>query len=560
MALKVLLLRSRLTPLQDQLKTLQTTRDGFSAREAELERDIDEASTDEERSVVEAAVDAFEQERSDNAAEIARVQGEIDRINEEIRALEADQTPPPGAGSVSNSDTGNTQKAERSNHIMYNPDRRWFGLTYQERDALLQREDVHGFLQRVRELRAQNRSASGADLGIPDGFLPILRDLTLQESKFLRYVTNTPFRGTTRQNVVGVAPEAIWTEMTGALNELEINFWQLTMDGYMVGGYVALPNATLTDDTDLQLATTVLQMLAASLAKAIDKAIWYGTGSSMPVGIITRLAAAVKPEWWGSQQAAFTDLHTSHILKLDLSSKTGVEFFQPLTAALAVAKPNYSNGVIIWTMNRKTHLDLMSRALAFNSAAAMVAGMNNTMPVVGGEIVEWEEMPDYEIGGGFMSLYRSVEREGTMIDSNTSVKWLQNQTCFKGLQRRDGKPAIGEAFVLVNYANVQPTTTATFGKDYANTSIGTLIVTTAAGGSTGKSVVSVAGNGSGALKYQLAGMAVPVGNGERLDKSWKDLPSNKIIDATTGQTVTVVEVDADGKAVSAGAGGVTARI
>ncbi len=561
MALKVLLLRSRLAPLQTELQTLETTRDGFAAREAELEHDIAEAQTDEERSVVEAAVNAFEQERSANAADITRVQERINEINEEIRSLEEAQTPP-AADPPAAEPTGTTN-TERSNHSMpiNNPERRWFGLTYQERDALLAQPAVKEFLQRVREARSQQRSVNGGELGIPDGFLPILRDLTYQESKFLRYCFTTSFRGTTRQNVAGVAPEAIWTEMTDALNELDIDFWQLTMDGYMVGGYMAVPNSLLMDDSDLQLASTILQALASSLAKAIDKSIWFGTGEKMPVGILTRLAATAKPAWWGAQQGDFTDLHTSHILKLDLSAKTGVEFFQPLVAALAVAKPDYSNGTVVWTMNRKTHLDLMSRALAYNSAAAMVAGVNNTMPVVGGVIVEWEVMPDNEIAGGFLSLYRSVEREGTLIESNTNVRWLQNQTCYKGLQRRDGKPAIGEAFVVVNYGNVAPTTTTTFGKDLANTAIGTLIVTTAAGtGASGDSTVTVAGNGSGTLKYQVGGQAVPVANGETVDKSWTDLPANKTIkSATTGATITVVEVNADGKAVAVGSGSVTAK-
>lgn len=557
--LRSLMLRSEIDALRAQLTPLEQTRDGFAAREEQLRQAIAEATTDEERGVVSTAIDTFEQERSTNAAEITRIEGEIAQREEQIRSLEAAQTPPPASNPVSNSGTENNTNHERGNVIMSNPERRWFGLTYAERDALMQTEQVRTFLQRVREARAQQGSVSGGDLGIPDGFLPILRDLTYQESKFLRFCFTTTFRGTTRQNVAGIAPEAIWTEMTDALNELEINFWQLTMDGFMVGGYMAVPNSILMDDSDLQLATTILQALASSLAKAIDKSIWFGTGEQMPVGIITRLAATAKPTWWGAQQADFTDLHTSHILKLDLAAKNGVEFFRPLVAALAVAKPDYSNGTVVWTMNRKTHLDLMSRALAFNSAAAMVAGMNNTMPVLGGEIVEWEVMPDNEIAGGYLSLYRSVEREGTLIESNTSVRWLQNQTCYKGLQRRDGKPAIGEAFVLINYGNVQPTTTTTFGKDYANSAIGTLIVTTAAGSSNGKSVVTVAGNGSGTLKYQTGGQAVAVGSGERLGKGWTDLPANKTIDGTTGETITVVEVDADGRAVSVGSGSVTAK-
>ncbi len=558
MALKVLMLRSKLAPLQTQLAGLESVRDGFAAREAELARDIEAAQTDEERSVVESAVESFEQERASNAAELNRVQGEIDAINEQIRSLEAAQTPPP-AQSPAGDPTPRTYENERSYNNMSNSDRRWFGLTYQERDALLHREDTRDFLQRVRELRTQSRSVKGGELGIPDGFLPVLRDLTYQESKFLRFCSVSAFRGLTRQNVVGVAPEAIWTEMTGALNELDIDFWQLTMDGFMVGGYLAVPNSTLMDDSDLQLATTIMQLLASSLAKAIDKSIWFGTGSHMPVGILTRLAAQSQPDWWGKDQSTFTDLHTSHILKLSITDKASTEFFRPLIAALAVAKPDYSDGRLVWTMNRKTHLDVMSRALAYNSAAAMVAGVNNTMPVLGGEIVEWEVMPDNEIAGGFLSLYRSVEREGTVLDSNTNVKWLENQTCFKGMQRRDGKPVLGEAFVIVNYGNVEPTTTTTFGKDYANSSIGTLIVTTAAGSANGKSVVTVAGNGSGTLKYQVAGQTIPVGNGETLGKAWIDLPSNKTIDATTGQTITVVELDADGHAIAVGSGSVTAK-
>lgn len=562
-ALRVLVLNSEITALRAQLRPLEQTRDGFAAREEQLRQalgEITETSTDEERNAVSSAVNTFEQERSANAAEIARIQGEIDTRSAEIARLEAEQTPPPAAPAVSNSDTRNNDHHERSFVPMSNPtERRWFGLTYSERDALMQSEQVRTFLKQIREARAQQRSVTGGELGIPDGFLPILRDLTYQESKFLRYCFTTSFRGTTRQNVAGVAPEAIWTEMKDRLNEIDIDFWQLTMDGFMVGGYMAVPNSVLMDDSDLSLTTTILQALASSLAKAIDKSIWFGTGESMPVGIITRLAAQTKPTWWGSQQGDFTDLHTSNILKLDLAAKNGVEFFRPLVAALAVAKPDYSNGTVIWVMNRKTHMDIQSRALAFNDAAALVAGVSNSIPIVGGEIVEWEVMPDNEIAGGYMSLYRSVEREGTTIESNTNVRWLENQTCFKGMQRRDGKPAIGEAFVLVNYGNVQPTTTTTFGKDRANTAIGTLIVTTAAGSANGKSVVTVAGNGSGKLKYQTAGQAIAVANGETLDKLWTDLPANKTVDGTTGQTITVVEVDGNGRAVAVGSGSVTAK-
>lgn len=62
----------------------------------------------------------------------------------------------------------------------------------------------------------------------------------------------------------------------------------------------------------------------------------------MPVGYMTRLAVQEAPAWWGKNQGAFTDLHTSNIIKLDASASSGVEFFQKLIAALAVADPTYS--------------------------------------------------------------------------------------------------------------------------------------------------------------------------------------------------------------------------
>lgn len=561
MALKVLLLRSRLAPLQTELQTLETTRDGFAAREAELEHDITEAQTDEERSVVEAAVDAFEQERSANAAEITRVQERINEINEEIRSLEAAQTPP-AADPPAAEPTGTTN-TERSNHSMpiNNPERRWFGLTYQERDALLTRDSTKEFLQRVRQLRAQQNSVTGAELGIPTEFMQILRDLTYQNSKLWPYVHSEAIRGKARQNVAGTGCEAVWSEMLANINEIVLDFTQLEMDGYMLAGYIAISNAVLEDDSDLQLLTSILNAMGEANARGLDKAIVYGTGKKMPVGFITRLAASSQPEWWNNDQGDFKDLHSSHILQLDIDSTSGATFFGTLIEALGIADPKYSDGRVFWVMNRKTHIRLMAKALAFDSAAAITAGINNTFPIVGGDIIELDFMADNDIAGGFGSLMRMSEREGASIASSDIPFFLRNMTVYRSIGRYDGKPARGEAFVLVNFHNTAPTTSISFAPNLANDPLGTLIVTTAAGsGAAGDSTVTVAGNGSGALKYQIGGQAVPVANGETIGKGWTDLPANKTVkSATTGATITVVEVNADGKAVAVGSGSVTAK-
>lgn len=563
-ALRVLVLNSEITALRAQLTPLEQTRDGFAAREEQLRQalsEITETSTDAERSAVSAAVDAFENDRSANAAEIARIQGEIDTRSAEIARLEAEQTPPPASNpAVSNSDTRNNDHHERSFVPMNNTtERRWFGLTYAERDALIAKDTTRDFLQRFRALREQQNSATGAELGIPTEFMQILRDLTYQNSKLWPYVHSEAIRGHSRQNIAGTGAEAVWTEMLANINEISLDFTQLEMDGYMLAGYMAISNAAIQDDADLQLLTSILNAMGEANARALDKAIVYGTGKKMPVGFVTRLAAATTPTWWGNDQGDFTDLHTSHILKLDIDTTSGAAFFGTLIEALGVADPKYSDGRVFWVMNRKTHIRLMSKALAFNAAAAITAGINNTFPIVGGDIVELEFMADNDIAGGFGSLMRMAEREGLSIASSDIPFFLRNMTVYRSIGRYDGKPARGEAFVMVNFHNTAPTTSISFAPDYANSQIGTLIVTTAAGSTNGKSVVTVAGNGSGALKYQVGGQAIAVSNGETLGKSWTELPANKTIDGTTGQTVTVVEVDGNGRAISVGSGSVTAK-
>lgn len=563
-ALRVLVLNSEITALRAQLTPLEQTRDGFAAREEQLRQalsEITETSTDAERSAVSAAVDAFENDRSANAAEIARIQGEIDTRSAEIARLEAEQTPPPASNpAVSNSDTGNQNNNERSFVPMNNTtERRWFGLTYAERDALIAKDTTRDFLQRFRALREQQNSATGAELGIPTEFMQILRDLTYQNSKLWPYVHSESIRGHSRQNIVGTGAEAVWTEMLANINEISLDFTQLEMDGYMLAGYMAISNAVLQDDADLQLLTSILNAMGEANARALDKAIVYGTGKKMPVGFVTRLAAETTPTWWNNDQGEFTDLHTSHILKLDIDSTSGAAFFGTLVEALGIADPKYSDGRVFWVMNRKTHIRLMAKALAFNAAAAITAGINNTFPIVGGDIVELEFMADNDIAGGFGSLMRMAEREGLSIASSDIPLFLRNMTVYRSIGRYDGKPARGEAFVMVNFHNTAPTTSISFAPDYANSQIGTLIVTTAAGSANGKSVVTVAGNGSGALKYQVGGQAIAVPNGETLGKGWTELPTNKTIDGTTGQTVTVVEVDGNGRAISVGSGSVTAK-
>lgn len=466
MALKVLLLRSKLTAVNATLAQLREQLDGFETREAELAADIEAAQTDDERAACETAIGEFEADRDKVTADIETAEAEARSLTEQIEAAEANAAEARGASPAEKNQRG--AHKTMPNHIAGDARSRFYGMTYAQRDAFFAREDVTAFLTRTREMLGQQRAVSGAALGIPEVMLDIIRDNINRYSKLIGYTRLRQVRGKARQNVVGTVPEAVWTEMIGTLNELTVSISQIETDGYKVGGYVFVSNCYLEDDDNIGLATEILDQLGQAIGYALDKAILFGTGTKMPVGIATRLAAAEQPAWWGTNQGTFTALATTNVIKANSAAKNGEEFYADLITALGAADPKYSNGTPVWVCNHKTHVALQCKALAFDGAAALTAGVTSEMPIIGGKIVELDFVPDNEIIGGYMDLYLLAEREGTTLEQSREVKFIEDQTAFKASARYDGKPVRGEAFVVVRYDNVAPVTSATFAADSAN--------------------------------------------------------------------------------------------
>ena len=169
-------------------------------------------------------------------------------------------------------------------------------LPMDQRRMMLDQEDTKTFLGQLRSMKGQSRALSGADLTIPVSFLDLIAENMFRYSKLLNRVRLRNVSGEARQTVAGTIPEAVWTEMCGAINELSFGFNQITLDGYKVAGYIAVCNSTL-EDSDLNLASWIVEMISESIGLAMDKAILYGKGaaSKMPLGIVTRLAQTSQP-------------------------------------------------------------------------------------------------------------------------------------------------------------------------------------------------------------------------------------------------------------------------
>lgn len=455
MALKVLMLRKRLDEANKKLSALRSKEDEFTKREEELATAIKEAETEEEQKTVEDAVAEFETERTQNSNDISALTETIAQIEADIATEEARQ------------DTTPKEEERKEVKPMNTRSKIFAKLNMEQRTAMFDRQDVKDFLARAREAITNKRAITNAGLLIPNVFLGLLRENIEDYSKLYKHVFVRPVNGTAREVVMGTIPEGVWTEMCANLNELSLGFNDVEVDGYKVGGFFAICNATL-EDSDIDLAGEILTALAQAIGLALDKAILYGTGTKMPLGVVTRLAQTAEPANYSETERTWVDLHTTNIISISAANTDGIKLFKNIILASGAAKGKYARGEKVWCMNETTRTRLLAEGLSINAAGAIVSGMNGTMPVVGGVAEVLSFIPDNVIIGGYFELYLLAERAGTRLAQSEHVRFTQDQTVFKGTARYDGKPVIAEGFVAIGINGVTPTATMTFASDTAN--------------------------------------------------------------------------------------------
>ena len=468
MALKAIMLRRSIEKKQAELEALRQKDAEFSNREAELETAINEAETSEQEQAVTEEVEIFDADKTAHEAKKAALAGEIEGLEAELSEAEAAAPTRSKENHLTKERT--ERKMETNINIRALPmSRRAFdALPMEQRNEIVAREDVREFFAQLRSMKGQQRGVSGAELTIPVVFLDMIAENMYRYSKLLNRVRIRNVNGEARQTIAGTVPEAVWTEMCGAINELTFVFNQVTLDGFKVSGYVPVCNSIL-EDNDINLASWIVEMLSESIGLALDKAILYGKGaaSKMPLGIVTRLAQTSKPSDYPANAPEWVDLHTSNILKVD-STAEPITFWSALAVAAGNTFTRYSRGRQFWAMNSKTYAKLRAKLIAFNYEGGLVAQFPGTMPVVDGDIDVLEFIPDGDIIGGYGDLYLLALRAGMTIESSREVQFIQDNTVFKGKERADGMPVIPGAFVAININNASVTTVMDFAADTAN--------------------------------------------------------------------------------------------
>lgn len=455
MALKVLMLRKKIDDKKKELNALVAKDAEIEKREAELEVAINEAESDEDKNFLDGEIEKHEADKQAQADAKASLEKEISDMEEELAEEEREQETVPA-------EVKEETHEERGKETIMN--KAFKQMSVAERQAIIEREDVKKYLGEIRTCIREKRALSNVGVTIPEVFVGLLRENIMDYSKLYKHVAVKQVNGDGRQVIMGTIPEAIWTDCCANLNELALGFNDLEMLCWKVGGFFAVCNSNL-EDSDIDLASELLTVLGQAIGYALDKAILYGTGTRMPLGVVTRLAQTEAPADYSATARPWADLHVSNII--NMGNVSDANLFKKLVQGFGSAKGAYSRGEIVHVMNEKTYTTLIANALTFNASGAVVSGIDGTMPVIGGAIEVLNFVPDNNIISGYFDLYTLAERSGAKFATSEHVRFLQDQTVFKGTARYDGKPAIAEAFV-VQGINVAPSTTVTFASDTAN--------------------------------------------------------------------------------------------
>ena len=451
MALKALMLRKKLNDAKKALEGLRAKDAEFDTREAEITQSIEEAQTEEERSAVDEAVDAFEAEKADHEEQKGQLERKVEELENELAAEEAAQATDP------------VEEPEEKREEIKMIDKR-------DINSIVTDERVKDFLTEVRTAIKEKRAITNVGLTIPEVMLGLLRETIGEYSKLYKHVDVRRVGGDGRLVIMGAIPEAIWTDCCGNLNEMSLGFNDLEVGCWKVGGYMAICNASL-EDSDVDLAGEIVRALGKGIGIALDKAILFGTGNHMPLGVVTRMVQTTQPGSYPSTARAWANISTTNV-KTHASTVTSTALFKAIIEDAGNASNKYATNEAVWAMNEKTYAALTAESVGLTAEGKLATAMNGQMPVIGGPIEKLSFIPDNLIIGGYFEDYLLAERAGQKFATSEHVRFLNDQTVIKGTARYDGAPSIAEAFVAIGIKGTVPTTaaaTVTFATDTANT-------------------------------------------------------------------------------------------
>lgn len=410
--LKQLVLQKKIEQRKSALAELLLKDEEFQKRSEDLEKALEEAEKDEDISFIEEETEKLEKDMDEHNEKKAKLEKEISELETELEELNS-KTP--------TNEKRNKKGEKESMNRMQVRELLKTGEYYQ-------RSEVVEFYDKFKNLRG----VTNGEITIPEVVVNRIMDIMGDYTTLYPLVDKITVKGTARILIDTDDSEATWMEQSGTIPTADVGTpTAVDFDGFKVGKITFVDNY-LIQDSIINLDAYVTKKIARAIAKALDKAIVNGTGSTNkePEGIIPSLPDDNK-----------VDVEADEDLIKNLAKKIGI-----------IDTGEDSIGEIVTVMNRKTYYNrLVEFSINVDSDGNVVGKLPNLRQpdFLGLRVVFNNYLDEDTVLFGDFSKYTLVERESITLDTSLHVKFAEDQTAFRGKGRFDGKPTKPEAFVLV---------------------------------------------------------------------------------------------------------------
>lgn len=417
MTLKQLMVSKKIEQRKSALVDLMLREEEFENRSTELVTALEKAKTDEEITTVESEIDKLDNDKQDVANKKSVLEDEIKTLEIELEQLNSNA---PSNQQRSKQLPNQTRGEESMNRL-------------QVRELLktgeyYERSEVKEFYEQFKNLRA----VTSGELTIPDVVVNRITDIMGDFTTLYPLVDKVAIKGTTRILVDTDTTAATWMEQTASIPTGDVGtITKIDFDGFKVGKVTFVDNSLL-NDSIVNLDDYVTKKIARAIAKALDIAIVSGTGAAnkQPTGIVPSLTTEHKVE--AVADADLIKNTVKHIGLIDTGEDTV--------------------GEIVAVMKRSTYYNrFLEFSIQVNAEGNVVGKLPNLKQpdLLGLPVVFNNSLAVDQVLFGEFDKYTLIERETITIDNSEHVKFVEDQTAFRGKGRYDGKPTNVDAFVLV---------------------------------------------------------------------------------------------------------------
>jgi HK97 family phage major capsid protein len=442
MALKVLMTKKKIDSKRSELDALRAETN-FETREADLEKSIDEAETDEERDAVEEEINKLEAEKAEKQEQIDALEAEIADLEAQLDELESQQETKEEPAEETKSEVRTDMSAEHGRNSMeYRTAFRDFVQTGKLNKDVLEFE------------KRNDATGTASDLGVllPETVMQeIIKGVSEVHGQLYSRVRKTNLKGGVKY------PIGSFSATFNRITETTVSYRQ---DAGGITGYVAFGYKI----GEIRLARTLLQtvlsvpvfeqefakVVAEAYVKAMDIEIMSGTeANNQCVGILTEAAAQS------------SRIPSGNIIEFTAAEAADwkawqKKLFAKIPLGMRAERPEFAMTAATYESVIKTLADNQSHpvyAETFNPVDGTEKATFKGKEVV---FVENDSLKDFDTAtnGQFFAMYW-VPQKAYAINSNmefTVVDYFDhetNQYVKKALVINDGKVLDGEYIYLL---------------------------------------------------------------------------------------------------------------